>query len=161
RRCYRRCSAIVRNVAKGACCQQEKTLRVGTKMPERRYRVLAVASHPVQYMAPIFVRMAAHPKIDLQVAYCSLRGAEPAADPEFGVTVQWDVPLLSGYSWTQVPNRGSGSESFWGLYNPALRHLIKAGHFDAILCYVGYLRASFWVVYNAVRESGCAFLFGT
>jgi hypothetical protein len=27
-------------------------------MPERRYRVLAVAAHPVQYMAPIFRRMA-------------------------------------------------------------------------------------------------------
>jgi len=27
-------------------------------MPDRRYRVLAVATHPVQYMTPIFRRMA-------------------------------------------------------------------------------------------------------
>ncbi len=44
-------------------------------MPDRRYRVLAVATHPVQYMTPIFRRMAKHPSLDFQVAYCTLRGA--------------------------------------------------------------------------------------
>src|SRR6267154_4507914 len=88
--------------------------------PDPRYRVLAVATHPVQYMAPIFRRMATHPDLDLQVAYCTLRGAEVAHDPEFGANIQWDVPLLDGYSWTHVPNRGSGAESFFGLFNPGL-----------------------------------------
>jgi hypothetical protein len=32
--------------------------------------------------------MAAHSGFDLHVAYCSLRGAEAAHDPEFGVTVR-------------------------------------------------------------------------
>ena len=72
-------------------------------MAERRYRLLAVCGHPVQYMAPLLRRMAAHPRLDLQVAYCSLRGAE-VHDPEFGATVKWDVALLDGYSWTEVPN---------------------------------------------------------
>src|SRR6267378_2860962 len=89
-------------------------------MPDRRYRVLAVATHPVQYMTPIFRRMAAHPLLDFQVAYCSLRGAEAGHDPEFGADIQWDVPLLDGYSWTHVPNRGSGAESFFGLFNPRM-----------------------------------------
>src|SRR6267378_1996005 len=80
-------------------------------MPDRRYRVLAVATHPVQYMTPIFRRMAEHPLLDFQVAYCSLRGAEAGHDPEFGADIQWDVPLLDGYSWTHVPNRGSAAES--------------------------------------------------
>ena len=53
-------------------------------MPDSRYRVLAVAAHPVQYMAPIFRRMATHTALDLQVAYCTLRGAEAGDDPEFG-----------------------------------------------------------------------------
>ena len=73
-------------------------------MTERKLRVLAVASHPVQYMTPIFRRMAKHPRLDLHVAYCSLRGAEAGHDPEFGTEVKWDVPLLDGYEWTQVPN---------------------------------------------------------
>ena len=73
--------------------------------PER-LRILAVAAHPVQYQAPLFRRLAAREDVELQVAYCSLRGAEAGHDPEFGTTVQWDVPLLEGYSWTHVRNRG-------------------------------------------------------
>jgi len=130
-------------------------------MPDRRYRVLAVASHPVQYMAPIFRRMAAHPGFDLHVAYCSLRGAEAGHDPEFAATVQWDVPLLEGYSWSHVPNRGSGDESFFGLRNPGLSKLIREGNCDAVLCFVGYVRATFWIACRAAKSSKTAFLFGT
>lgn len=130
-------------------------------MPDRRYRVLAVAAHPVQYMAPIFRRMAAHPGFALHVAYCSLRGAEAGHDPEFGATVQWDVPLLEGYAWSHIPNRGSGAESFFGLRNPGLSKLIHEGKFDAVLCFVGYVRATFWIAYRAARSSKTAFLFGT
>ncbi|HXJ06517.1 MAG TPA: glycosyltransferase family 4 protein [Candidatus Acidoferrum sp.] len=130
-------------------------------MPDRRYRVLAVATHPVQYMAPVFRRMAAHPRFDLHVAYCSLRGAEAAHDPEFGATVQWDVPLLEGYSWSHIPNHGSGAETFLGLRNPRLSKLIRDGNYDAVLCFVGYLQATFWIAYRAARSSKTAFLFGT
>jgi glycosyltransferase involved in cell wall biosynthesis len=130
-------------------------------MPDSRYRVLAVATHPVQYMAPIFRRMATHPGFDLHVAYCELRGAEASHDREFGATVQWDVPLLEGYSWSHIPNRGSGSESFLGLRNPGLSRLIRNGNYDAVLCFVGYVRASFWIAYRAAKSSNTAFLFGT
>jgi glycosyltransferase involved in cell wall biosynthesis len=130
-------------------------------MAERRYRVLAVATHPVQYMAPIFRRMAAHPGFDLHVAYCSLRGSEAGHDPEFGATVQWDVPLLDGYSWSHVPNRGSGEESFFGLRNPGISKLIREGNYDAVLCFVGYVRVTFWIACRAAKSSKTAFLFGT
>ncbi len=130
-------------------------------MADRRYRVLAVASHPVQYMAPIFRRMAVHPGFDLHVAYCSLRGAEAGHDPEFAATVQWDVPLLEGYSWSHVPNLGSGDESFFGLRNPGLSKFIREGKYDAVLCFVGYVRATFWIACRAAKSSKTAFLFGT
>src|SRR6516225_5618302 len=130
-------------------------------MPEYRYRVLAVAAHPVQYMAPVFRRMANHPAFDLHVSYCTLRGAEAAHDPEFGDNIKWDVPLLDGYSWLQVRNRGSGGESFFGLFNLDLWNLIRGGNFDAVLCFTGYLRASFWIALLAAKRSKTAFLFGT
>jgi glycosyltransferase involved in cell wall biosynthesis len=130
-------------------------------MPERRFRVLAIATHPVQYQVPLFRRMAVREDLELRVAYCTLRGAEAAHDPEFGTTVKWDVPLLDGYSWVQVPNRGSGAESFFGLRNSGLWKLIREGHFDAVLCYASYLRATFWIGYFAAKFSGTAFLFGT
>src|SRR4029077_11787522 len=83
-------------------------------MPERHYRVLVISSHPVQYHVPILRRMAVRPDLELHVAFCTLRGAEEAHDPEFGATVKWDIPLLDGYSWTHVPNGGAGGgEFFW------------------------------------------------
>jgi glycosyltransferase involved in cell wall biosynthesis len=130
-------------------------------MSERRFRVLAIASHPVQYAAPIFRLSARHPQLDFHVAYCTLRGAEAGHDPEFGMSVKWDIPLLDGYAWTHVPNRGSGSESFFGLRNPGLWELIRQGRFDAVMCYTGYIRVTFWIAYLAAKCSGAAFLFGT
>jgi glycosyltransferase involved in cell wall biosynthesis len=133
----------------------------GVGMPDHRYRVLVIASHPVQYQVPLLRRMALRSDLELHVAYCTLRGAEAAHDPEFGATVKWDVPLLDGYSWRHVPNRGSGGETFFGLWNPGIWKIIREGHFDAVLCYTGYLRATFWIAYVAAKFSGTAFLFGT
>ena len=130
-------------------------------MPERRYRVLALATHPVQYMSPILRRMACEPELDLHVVYCSLRGAEAGYDPEFGATVHWDMPLLEGYRWTQAPNRGSGGESFFGFCNTSVWKLIRENDFDAVLCFTGYRCATFWIAWLAAKLSKAAFLFGT
>lgn len=130
-------------------------------MADRRYRVLAIATHPVQYMAPIFRRMSANPALDLHVVYCALRGAEAGHDPEFGAEIQWDVPLLDGYSWSQVANRGSGGESFFGLFHPGLWKLISGGKYAAVLCFTGYRNATFWIACIAAKLSRTAFLFGT
>src|SRR5580765_980178 len=127
----------------------------------RKFRTLVVASHPVQYMAPILRRMAKHPRIELSVAYCSMRGAEGGIDPEFGTEVKWDVPLLDGYDWVRIANKGAGGESFWGLNNPGLQELIRDGRFDVVLCFVGYVRASFWIARRAAKKARAAFLFGT
>jgi hypothetical protein len=50
-------------------------------MPDRRFRVLAVATHPLQNSAPLFRRMACQ-QLDFHIACCSLRGAEPGHDPK-------------------------------------------------------------------------------
>ncbi len=112
-------------------------------------------------MSPLLRRMARHPQIDLQVAYCSLRGAQSAYDPDFATAVQWDVPLLDGYNWVETPNIGTGTESFLGLCNPDLWRIIRRGNFDAVLCHTGYLKASFWIAFLASRLSSSVFLFGT
>ncbi|HEV2382717.1 MAG TPA: glycosyltransferase family 4 protein [Terriglobia bacterium] len=132
-------------------------------MPEDRYRVLFVASHPVQYQAPLFRRMAEHPRLDIQVAYCSLVGAEAGVDPEFGVEVKWDVPLLEGYPWVHVPNRSPwpGLGRFLGLANPGLWKLIASGGYDAVVIYTGYACLSFWIALAAAKFHRKALLFGT
>jgi len=132
-------------------------------MTDGRYRVLLVASHPVQYAAPVFRLMCQHPRLDLVVAYCSLQGAEPGVDQEFGVRVAWDVPLLEGYPWIHVPNRSPrpGLGHFLGLLNPGLWRLLRTGSFDAVVIYTGYRYATFWIVAAAAKTNGLALLFGT
>jgi glycosyltransferase involved in cell wall biosynthesis len=107
--------------------------------------------------------MARHPRLDIQVAYCSLQGAAAGVDPGFGQEVKWDIPLLEGYPWTQVPNLSPrpGIERFWGLFNPGLWRLVRRGSFDAIVAHTGYMYASFWIAIAAARLRGIPFLFGT
>jgi glycosyltransferase involved in cell wall biosynthesis len=133
-------------------------------MGERRYRVLFVASHAVQYASPIFRLMARHPRLDLQVAYCSLQGARAGdVDTEFGREVKWDVPLLDGYQWTEVRNYSlrPGLGRFFGLINPGLWSLIRKGRFDAVTAWTGYRYASFWFALPVAKLSGAKFIFGT
>ena len=130
-------------------------------MTERRYKVLFVCGHPVQYMSPLLRRMAQHPRLDISTVYCRLRGAQAGVDPEFGATIQWDIPLLDGYPWVEIPNKGTDSEGFFGLYNPGLWKFVREGNFDAVFCHTGYIRASFWITYFASKFSQSAFLFGT
>jgi glycosyltransferase involved in cell wall biosynthesis len=127
---------------------------------DRRLRVLALASHPVQYMAPIFRRLAAYEALDLHVVYGSLRGAEPTVDPDFAATVQWDVPLLDGYPWSHLPS-GTSTQLLSRVGHPTLWKFIREGEFDAVLCFTGYLHVTFWIALAAAKLSGAAFLFGT
>jgi glycosyltransferase involved in cell wall biosynthesis len=128
-------------------------------MTERRYKVLAIASHPVQYMSQIFRRLAERQNIELRVAYCSLRGAELARDPEFDTHIQWDIPLLDGYDW--MPVRNLRMPRIMGICNPGIWTIIRKGRFDAILCFTGYRHVTFWLSFLAARLSRTAFLFGT
>jgi glycosyltransferase involved in cell wall biosynthesis len=128
-----------------------------------RYRVLLVATSPVQYSAPQFRLMAGHPQLDIQVAYCGLQGAQPAMDEGFGIEVKWDIPLLDGYPWVVVPNRSPrpGPSGFLGLVNPGLWPLVRRGRFDAIASFTGYRCASFWILALAAETAGTAMLFGS
>jgi glycosyltransferase involved in cell wall biosynthesis len=128
---------------------------------DRRIRLLIICSHPVQYASPVFRRLSEHPKLSALVAYCSLRGANATYDPEFEAIVQWDIPLLEGYQWVELRNLGTGSDSFFGLCNLDIWKLIRRGDFDAVICYTGYLKASFWLSFFAARASRSTFLFGT
>lgn len=131
--------------------------------PERRYRVLLVASHVVQYSSPVYREMTKHPRLEIQVAYCSLQGAESGMDAEFGREVKWDVPLLDGYRWTAVPNRAirPGLGRFFGLVNWGLWRMVRKGRYDAIVLYTGYRYASFWITLAAAKLARVPAIFGT
>jgi glycosyltransferase involved in cell wall biosynthesis len=133
------------------------------QIAERRYHLLLIATHPVQYASPVFREMARNPRLEIEVAYCSLQGAESGVDKDFGVEVKWDVPLLDGYPWKQVPNRARrpGLERFFGLVNPGLWRMIRKGRYDAVIIYTGYRYASFWIALAAAKITGTTIMFGT
>lgn len=129
---------------------------------ERKYRILIVVSHPVQYAVPVYRLMAQHPKLDILVAYCSLQGVQSGVDPGFGIEVKWDIPLLDGYPWIQVSNQSPkpGLGRFFGLLNLELYKRVRKGGFDAVVVYTGYAYASFWIAAVAAKINKTALLFG-
>ncbi len=128
----------------------------------RKLRVLLLCSHPTQYSSPLWRRMAQDSRLDLRVAYCSLKGAEAHIDPDFGVEVAWDIPLLDGYQWTKIPNVSPKriSRGFLSLLNPGIWKLIQKGQFDAILVFTGYMCATFWIALIAAKLAGIPILYG-
>ena len=71
--------------------------------PARNLRLGYLVSHPIQYQAPLLRRIAAEPDIDLHVFFGSDLSVRSYQDEGFGATVEWDVPLLDGYSSEFLP----------------------------------------------------------
>jgi hypothetical protein len=129
----------------------------------RPLRVLMIASHPVQYASPLFRLFAKDSRLEIQVAYGSLQGVQARVDRDFGVEVEWDIPLLEGYPWLVLRNRSSsrGLGSFFSLTNPGIWRLIRHGAFDAVVFYMGYVHATFWMGLAAAKTRGLPVLFAT
>ena len=86
----------------------------------KSYRLAVLNSHPIQYFAPLYRRLAETDDIDITVYYCSRQAVEPGhLDPGFGHEVIWDVPLLDGYRHKFLSNLGGdrGVNGFLSLVN--------------------------------------------
>jgi len=73
-------------------------------------RLLYLVSHPIQYQAPLLRRIAGEPGIELRVLYGDRASAALHREPEFGVDVAWDVPLLDGYDHVALASTDLGRE---------------------------------------------------
>jgi glycosyltransferase involved in cell wall biosynthesis len=87
-----------------------------------RRKLAIVTTHPIQYHAPWFRRLATNRSFELKVFYLWDFGTHARHDPGFGHSVQWDLPLLEGYECEFVPNtsRNPGTDNFHGIANPSL-----------------------------------------
>jgi glycosyltransferase involved in cell wall biosynthesis len=132
-------------------------------MNSHQYRILIIASHPVQYGVPLYRLMEKDPRIDIQVAYCSMQGVQASFDAGFGTEITWDIPLLDGYSWQQIDNNSPKPKlgSFWGLMNLGLWNTIAENNFDAVIIYTGYTYISFWIAAVAAKWKGAKLLFSS
>ena len=110
-------------------------------------RLAIITTHPIQYNAPMFKLLAERGKIEVMVFYTWGESAINKYDPGFDKMIEWDVPLLKGYSFCFVKNVSAnpGSNSFMGIDNPTLIKEISNWKADAVLvygwCFKSHLKA--------------------
>lgn len=118
------------------------------------FRLAILISHPVQYFAPLFRRLAQQPEIDLTVLYCSLHGARMVSDPGFGISFAWDVPLLGGYRHKELKNFWRGQpKGFFGYINPGVIKHLRTGGYDAVIVF-GWGSLATWLAFAGCRLAG-------
>jgi glycosyltransferase involved in cell wall biosynthesis len=98
-------------------------------------RVAIIASHPIQYYAPWFARLADHPELEIHVFYLWDFGTSVRKDPDFNLHFRWDIDLLQGYPSSFIKNisPNPGTSGFMGLVNPGLFAALRKFSPDAIL----------------------------
>jgi len=99
-----------------------------------KYRLAIFETHPIQYKAPLFRLLAAHPQIDLTVFYAMIPDAVQQGTG-FGVSFAWDVPLLDGYRYEVLENRSRhpAVNRFGGCDTPGIHARLKCERPDAVL----------------------------
>jgi glycosyltransferase involved in cell wall biosynthesis len=102
-------------------------------------RLAIVISHPIQYVSPWLQHLTGCDGLEIRVFYLWNFGVSSMVDRGFATVVQWDIPLLDGYSSEFVPNlaRQPGTHHWSGLNNPELSARVNAFHPDAVLVF-GY-----------------------
>jgi glycosyltransferase involved in cell wall biosynthesis len=120
----------------------------------RPIRVAWLASHPVQYQAPLFRRIAADSAVELEVLFLSDMSVAGYRDPGFGVRVQWDIDLLSGYQYRFLRAFGDRSHlSFWRPATYGVTRQLRSGGY-AVLVLHGYYHQANLQALAAARRLG-------
>ncbi|HAA29469.1 MAG TPA: glycosyl transferase [Cyanobacteria bacterium UBA8553] len=98
-------------------------------------KLAIITSHPIQYYAPWFRYLATENAFLSKVFYLWNFGVSEQVDVGFKQSIQWDIPLLTGYDYEFVPNVSSnpGTHHFWGLQNPSLLKQVNLYNPDAVL----------------------------
>jgi glycosyltransferase involved in cell wall biosynthesis len=115
-------------------------------------RLAVFATHPIQYQAPLWRRLANRGRVQPVVHYFSDASVRGSVDPGFNQPVKWDVPLLDGYESVFV-SRHKDVVPGLSLRLRNARSLLRRGHFDAVLV-AGYVHAFEWQAVAAARRLG-------
>lgn len=122
-------------------------------MTPPRWRVGILATHPVQYYVPWYRALARD--VDLEVFFSYRQTAEGQARAGYGVSFEWDIPLLDGYRSTFLSNVAAHPDvgTFWGCDTPEVARLIRDRVFDAFIVH-GWATRSYWQALVACWRSG-------
>lgn len=98
-------------------------------------RLAWLATHPIQYQAPLLRAIAQSPGIDLTALFFSDFSTRGFVDPGFGRKIEWDTPLLEGYRYEFLPGTGGktyGTKTFQPRVGGLAKRLNRS-RFDAVL----------------------------
>jgi len=117
-------------------------------------RLSIFMSHPIQYQVSLLRRISAAQGIDLKVYYFWDFGLKKTYDNEFRAEIQWDVPLLSGYSATFLRNFSwKKNTSFWGCINPGVISTFFKEKNDVVLVFGWALFSNWLIITLAIMRS--------
>jgi glycosyltransferase involved in cell wall biosynthesis len=122
-------------------------------------RLAFIVSHPIQYYAPLYRRLAQRDDLEIKVFF-TWHGGGAQIDHGFKKEVAWDLPLTEGYDYEVISNlaRDPGSHHFFGLRNPSLVQRVLDWRPDAVHV-TGYAYASHLGAIRALARRGIPVLF--
>jgi len=111
-----------------------------------------IASHPIQYQAPIFRELGN--MVETHVFFAHDDTPEDQAAEGFGVGFQWDRDLTSNYNHTYLQNNAKkpGFGRFYGCNTPEISGIIRVESFDAFLL-MGWNLYSYWQAIFACKTN--------
>ncbi len=114
-------------------------------------RLAVLASHPIQYEAPLFRRLAR--QYELTVFFAHRTTAADQSKAGFGVGFDWDVDLLTGYAYEFLDNVASqpGLDHFGGCDTPSIGNKLREGNYKALLVMGWYLKCFVQGIWSAKR----------
>lgn len=120
-----------------------------------------IASHPIQYYAPLFRYIAQDSFFNIKVFYLWDFGVTSQIDQGFKQSLKWDIPLLEEYDFEFVNNtsKNRGTHHILGLQNPSLTKQVLAFKPDAILLTVSYNYASIYKFLWQLRNINIPIIF--
>ena len=113
-------------------------------------RLGILASHPIQYQAPLFRALSRVPNLAVEVLFCCKWGLERYTDPGFGQAIAWDIPLVEGYKHRFLSNLHpkSSPTGFFNLSNPGAAAAVFRRDFDAVFIH-GWAFSTNWACWAA------------
>jgi len=117
-------------------------------------KITFLYTHPIQYFAPLLKKITEAGFCHCHVLYCE-DTTKGYFDKEFGKKINWDIPLLNGYSFYFLPNSVlSRLGSFFRLSNLSIRKFIGKGQTDILVVHG-------WAYFTAIFAIVCAKLKGS
>lgn len=100
-------------------------------------KLAVITTHPIQYNAPLFRKLAERRNIYIKVFYTWSQAQDGFFDSEFNKNIVWDIPLLDGYEYEFVENIATkpNTKHFFGIICPNLIQVVSEYNPDILLVY--------------------------